>query len=167
MKKMYAKIYGLGLFMLVLFLAFSCQKSDAIDTEKPSISTDFTDAFPQNCDTLYFGETFNFVSLFEDNAELGSFSLDIHHNFDHHSHTTEVSACSLEEKKDAVNSLTFINDYDIPEGQSVYESDLYITLPASSDSLYQEGDYHFFISLVDKQGWSSQQGLSIKILHRR
>ena len=32
--------------------------------------------------------------------------------------------------------------------------------------LFDDGDYHFFISLTDDAGWSVQKGLSIKMLHR-
>lgn len=161
------KNLALVLTSFVLFsILNSCVQEDEIDTEKPEISVDFEEAFPVNCDTLYFGETYTIKVLFTDNAELGSYSIDIHHNFDHHSHTTEVNDCDLDEIKDAVNTFTFIQDYSIQEGLKEYETGLEFSIPSSgTDGTYQEGDYHFFVSLVDKQGWSSQMGLSIKILH--
>ena len=41
-----------------------------------------------------------------------------------------------------------------------------MAIALSGNGLYDEGDYHFFISLTDKEGWSAQKGLSVKMLHR-
>lgn len=161
-------------FLPVIILLFtfidSCKKEEEIDKEKPSIDLTIQDAFPLNCDTLYFGESFTLKVKFTDNAELGSikaFSIDIHNNFDHHSHSTEVTECDLAPIKSPVNPFTSINDYDIPKGLKEYETNILITIPSGNeDGQYDEGDYHFFISLTDKEGWSAQKGLSIKILHR-
>lgn len=153
--------------LLLLSVITSCEKDSNIDTEKPKIDNSFSDAFPINCDTVYFGESFNLRILLTDNVELGSFSIGIHNNFDHHSHSTEVTECSLDPIKEPVNPFLFIEDYDIPTGQSEYKTNLTISIPSSDgNNLYEEGDYHFFISLTDKEGWSAQKGLSMKILHR-
>ncbi len=156
--------------LAVLFLSFliiSCEKDDDIDTEKPTIDNGFTGAFPANCDTLYFGESFELKIQFTDNSELGSYSISIHDNFDHHSHSTEVTACELDPIKEPINSFTFIEDYTIPEGSQAYETDFSISIPTGNENgLFDDGDYHFFISLTDKEGWSDQKGLSIKMLHR-
>jgi len=148
----------------------ACEKDDEIDEKKPIIDLTIQDAFPVNCDTLYFGETFELKVLFSDNVELGSenaYSIDIHHNFDHHSHSTEVTECNLDPKKDPVNPFLLIENYDIPEGLREYTTDLSISIPsADEDGQYDEGDYHFMIKVTDKEGWSVQKGLSIKMLHR-
>jgi len=120
-----------------------------------------------NCDTLYFGESFELKVLFSDNAELGTYSIDIHNNFDHHSHSTEVNECDLGPIKDPVNPFTLIQDYSIPAGLKEYETNQSISIPSGNDNgSYDVGDYHFFISLTDKEGWSAQLGLSIKILRK-
>lgn len=151
---------------LVIALSTSCEKE--IDKELPVIDLGIQDAFPVNCDTLYFGESFELKVLFSDNAELGSFSIDIHNNFDHHSHSTEVSECHLGPVKEPVNPFKLIEEYEIPAGQTEYETDLSISVPSGNETgPYDEGDYHFFISLTDAEGWSSQKGLSIKILERK
>jgi hypothetical protein len=54
--------------------------SDENQTGKPSISMDGEDAFPQNCVTLYRGESFEFNAIFTDEQELGSFNIEIHNN---------------------------------------------------------------------------------------
>ena len=163
------KKFRLIFIIALLFALFnSCKKeTDEIDKEKPNIDLYIQDAFPGNCDTLYFGETFNLKILFTDNVELGSFSIDIHNNFDHHSHSTEVTECDLDPIKSPVNPFVFIQDYSIPEGLTEYVTNLSVTIPSTNNNgLFDEGDYHFFISLTDKEGWSAQKGLSIKILSR-
>ncbi len=136
----------------------SCEEED-VDREKPTIDLSIEDAFPVNCDTLYFGESFVFKALFSDNAELGSiraYSIDIHNNFDHHSHSNEVTECSLDPVKEPVNPWLFIENFDIPAGLDVFETNQSISIPATNDKgLYDVGDYHFFISLTDKEGWSA------------
>lgn len=167
MKSRYFIFFTLLLAVFFIIGFISCENAEEIDTEKPSIDLSIQDAFPINCDTLYFGESFEMKVLFEDNFELGSYSVDIHNNFDHHSHTTEVNACQMDDKKTPVNPFIFINDFEIPENNSSYQTKLTIEIPESnSDGFYDDGDYHFFISLTDKEGWSAQKGLSIKILHR-
>ena len=164
MKKLKIVSMGIG----ILLMLNSCIEKEEIDKTEPEIDLTLSGAFPQNCDTLYFGEAFPFKIRFTDNVELGSFSIDIHHNFDHHSHSTEVTECVLDPIKEPVNPFTMIEDYAIPEGAKLYEPELPIVVPSGNGSgLYDEGDYHLFISLTDKEGWSAQMGLSIKMLHRR
>lgn len=158
------------LLFVLLFLPVlipSCEKDSGIDKQKPEISLDIAGAFPKNCDTIYFGETFDFKVLFADNVALGSFNIEIHHNFEHHSHSTEVNTCVLDPVKSPVNPFTLIRDYTIPAGLTAYETNIAVEIPTGNMSgLFDDGDYHFFISLTDKEGWSAQKGLSIKMLHR-
>ncbi len=155
----------IAFFVAILFT--SCERDRDIDTEKPEIDLYIEGAFPANCDTLYFGEAFNLRVLFTDNVELGSFSIDIHHNFDHHSHSTEITECNPDPVKVPVNPFVFIQDYNIPGGSREYETDLPIIIPASNNSgSFDEGDYHFAIRLTDKEGWSTYKGLSIKMAYR-
>lgn len=163
-------IKNLSIIILGLSFMGSCIMQEEIDKEKPTIDLTIADVFPSNCDTLYFGESFVMKMLFTDNVELGSkraFSIDIHNNFDHHSHSTEVTECSLGPIKDPINPFVFIEDFNIPAGLSEYETNVSISVPAMNESgLYDAGDYHFFISLSDNEGWSTQKGLSVKLLHR-
>ncbi|MBN2775638.1 MAG: DUF4625 domain-containing protein [Prolixibacteraceae bacterium] len=160
------KKYKIQFLMLVLmFFIYSCEEEG--DKENPVIDIGIENAFPQNCDTLYFGEAFTFKVLFTDNVELGSYNIDIHNNFDHHSHSTEVTECSLDPVKEPENPFRFIQDFSIADGLREYETNLSINIPdGNSEGLFDEGDYHFLVNLVDKEGWTSQVGLSIKILRR-
>lgn len=155
------------IFLFISILFHACSKEE-IDDQKPEIDINFSNAFPVNCDTIYFGETFDFLAKFIDNKELGAYSIEIHQNFDHHAHSTEVTVCELWPVKAPVNPYVFIKSYSIPEGSTVYEPNLEMLIPqGNANGEFDEGDYHFFISLTDKEGWSAQKGLSIKILKRQ
>ncbi len=52
------KIIFILIFPLITFN--SCDKGEEIDKEKPTIDLSIQDAFPINCDTIYFGESFEF-----------------------------------------------------------------------------------------------------------
>ena len=158
----------IAVFLVLLFAVFNACNNQETDDEKPEIDLTIADVFPVNCDTLYFGEDFTVKVLLKDNVELGSYSIDIHNNFDHHSHSTEVTSCEMWLVKTPVNPFVFINDFDIPEGSSEYLTFEVITIPTGDgNGEFDEGDYHFFVSLTDKEGWSTQKGLSIKMLRRK
>lgn len=146
----------------ILFLGFvaGCKKDEtAIDTEYPVIDITSANAFPIQCSTLTRGQKFTFRAKLSDNVALGSYSLDIHHNFDHHSHSTEVSNCNVDPVKTPVKPFLLINTFQIPAGQTVYEASNELTVPADIDP----GDYHFLIKVTDKEGWQTLKGISIKI----
>ncbi len=155
------------LFLLTFSLfVVSCQEPQ-VDMQKPIIEMTHEQSFPLNCDVLYFGETITLRALLKDNVELGTYSIDIHHNFDHHSHSTDVMSCDLLPKKSAQNPFVYIKGYGIPDGKASYQTATEIELPIGNElGLFDEGNYHFFISLTDKQGWSAQKGISIKIMHK-
>lgn len=147
--------------VVALAFATSCSSDNAeIDTEYPVIDSTGANTFPTQCSTIERGQTITFKAIFNDNVALGSYSLDIHHNFDHHTHSTEVTSCEMEAVKKPVKPMLFINNYTIPNGVKSYEATAQITIPADVDP----GDYHFMIRLTDKEGWQTLKGLSIKIL---
>lgn len=149
----------LGVFTLAIISSCSSDNAE-IDTEYPVIDITGTNAFPIQCSTIERGQTITFKATFNDNVALGSYSLDIHHNFDHHTHSTEVTSCEMEAVKKPIKPMLFINNYTIPNGVKSYDATAQITIPADVDP----GDYHFMIRLTDKEGWQTLKGLSIKIL---
>lgn len=130
-----------------------------VDLTKPTINFKIANGFPKACETLKAGDKFTLRVELHDNQALGSYSVDIHHNFDHHSHSTEVVTCTLDAKKPAVNPLVFIQSYDIPSGSKKYLVEQEITIPAEID----KGDYHFMLKVTDKSGWQQIEGFSIYI----
>jgi len=154
------KIYSI-LIIITAVLFASCD--DAVKDEKvPVIDISADDAFPKNCVTVYRGESFDFKIRLTDNIELGSFSVEMHHNFDHHTHSTSATQCEMDPVKNAVNPLLFINEYPIPEKLREYWATGTISIPANVDT----GDYHFMIRITDTSGWQSFEGISVKVADR-
>lgn len=153
------KITSLAIILL-LGIASGCKKDkEEVDTIYPTISIEAANAFPKQCSILKRGEKFIFRADLSDNIALGSVSVDIHHNFDQHSHSTEVLACNMDAKKTPISPMLYIKDFPIPSGQKNYQIVQEIEVPANVDP----GDYHFLIRLTDQSGWQTIKGLSIKI----
>ena len=148
--------------LVMLLAAWSCSTNE-VDDEPPVINMNESHHFPQICDTVYVGETFTFRATFTDNQELGAYSIDIHHNFDHHSHSTEVGDCELDPPKTPTdNVFLFIQSYTIPNGLTTYEAEAEIDIPDDADT----GDYDFFLAVTDKEGWQTVRGVGIRVLER-
>ena len=156
MKKRLKYIVVILLFGFIM----ACKKDETnIDTQYPVIDVTGSNAFPVQCSILTPGQKFTFKAKFSDNVALGSYSLDIHNNFDHHSHSTEVNDCTMDAKKTPIKPFLFINTFQIPSGTTSYEAVNEITIPADVDP----GDYHFLIKVTDKKGWQTLKGINIKI----
>lgn len=152
------------LYSLVCLIAMACSSNDddSQDMEKPSIDMSFNNAYPQNCVILYRGESFPFRAIFTDNQELGNYNIEIHNNFDHHSHSTDNVECDLEPKKAPVKAFVYNQDFSIPSGKSTFDANNEISIPADIDT----GDYHFMVRLTDKAGWQQLKAISLKIKDR-
>lgn len=144
--------------ILLLWLV-SCQKDADIDQEVPEILLEAGGTFPLQCTDLQRGESYEFQFTFRDQVALGSYSLDIHHNFDQHTHSTELLSCAYDPKKVPVQPFVFIRDYSIPAGAKDFTARVSLTIPSDVDP----GDYHLMVKLTDQAGWSTMKGLSIKI----
>lgn len=152
----------MAICLILTTIISACKKENQkeIDTEYPVIDIAAENSFPKQCSVVKRGETFVFRVSVSDNAELGSVSVDIHHNFDHHTHSTELESCNLESIKTPIKPLLVIQSYPIDAGLKAYEVQQQITVPTDVDP----GDYHFMIRLTDKEGWQTIKGLSIKII---
>jgi hypothetical protein len=149
--------------VLIVITAFgvSCSREDR-DTELPQITMSGSNHFPNNCDTVYIGESFYFRARFTDNYELGSYSIDVHHNFDHHSHSTDMTNCPMDPVRIPENPYLFIRQFDIPPGAREYDASQPIEVPAGVDP----GDYHLMVRVTDRTGWQAIRGISIKVVER-
>ncbi|WP_104384829.1 DUF4625 domain-containing protein [Sphingobacterium sp. HMA12] len=153
------KQYTLMAFLLCATIA--CKKdTENIDTEKPTIDLSASTAFPKQCSQITRGSSFTFHAKLSDNVALGSYSIDIHHNFDHHSHSTEVEECTLEPVKKPVKPFVLVKSVTIPGQPQQYDAQLQIDVPADIDP----GNYHFMIQVTDQSGWSIQRGISVRIV---
>lgn len=148
--------------MGILLLLLSCGQDNDHDIEKPVIDMSDPSAFPLTCDMVYRGESFTFKALFTDNRELGNYNIEIHNNFDGHSHSTDDVDCEPDEKKKPVKPFVYNKDFSIPDGQISYRAEATIDVPADIDT----GDYHFMIRVTDKTGWQQLKAVGIKVRDR-
>jgi hypothetical protein len=153
-----------GILMLTACAAIlsSCSKdsdNNPVDETYPVIDITAANAFPKQCSVVERGGKFMLRATFSDDTELGSVSVDVHHNFDQHSHSTEVSSCEMEAKKAAVKPFLLIQDFPVAAGLKQYVLEREISIPADVDA----GDYHFLIRVTDKAGWQTIKGISIKL----
>lgn len=146
-------------YIIILAAASACSPSDK-DLSRPRILPIGDYASPLNCQEFTRGGILPFAYAFSDDVELGAFNLEVHNNFDHHSHSTEAEDCGHEEHKTPVNPWVFNKDYPIPEGLSYYEASFNIPIPEDIDT----GVYHFMIRVTDSAGWQQLRSVSIKIV---
>lgn len=126
----------------------------------PEISEQGITANPIDCQVYHRGETIPFCYVFTDNDELGKYNIEVHHNFDHHTHSTSATTCCMDDVKEAQNPWVFNQDFNIPDGQKSFSAREDIKIPTNIDT----GDYHFMIRLTDKAGWQQIKSVAIKIV---
>ena len=151
--------YLLLLLLSSLVFISSCSEDDK-DEEKPTVTINYTDGFPKACQELQRGVTYTFKALSTDNKGLASYSIDLHNNFDQHTHDDQAEDCVMDPIKDAITPFIFIDNFSISGAPTEYEITQEITIPSNVDI----GDYHCSISVVDVTGWQSQTSLDIKII---
>ena len=147
---------------MLLCALSACSSSDDDDTKdmsKPVINTKDIVAVPTDCEVYKRGDVIPFNSLFTDDTELGAYNIEIHQNFDHHTHSTSSVECQMDEKKDPVKPWTYNQDFSIPSGQKSFTARHDIAIPADIDL----GDYHFMVRLTDCAGWQQIHAVAIKI----
>jgi hypothetical protein len=107
-------------FVFVIFIV-SCKK-ETTDNEAPLIVYEAQGVFPKNCDTLYRGDTFVLRMKFTDNVELHSFSAEITHNFDGHTHSGIAPLCETHEEILPVYPFFYMNTFLIPSEKKEFVS---------------------------------------------
>ena len=129
------------------------------DTSLPVITDQGVVANPVDCQVYQRGDTIAFCYAFADNDQLGNYNIEIHHNFDHHTHSTSAAECPQEQDKTPVRPWVYNRSFAIPAGSSSYVARVKIVIPATIDT----GDYHFMIRLTDQAGWQQLRSMAIKI----
>ncbi len=146
----------LGFFALALV---SCTETE-IDEEKPIITVNYAGGFPQTCENLSRGQSYTIKAKVADNLELASYSIEMHHNFDHHTHDDQEDPCELEPITTAVNPFNFSTNNNVPEGLTNFEIEAVVTIPTTIDT----GDYHLALSVTDVTGWQARTSVDVKIV---
>lgn len=149
------------MLLLAMPLAVSCEDEEKghADQEYPKFVEKGQIVMPTDCQVYKRGEVIPFTQLFTDNEELGNYNIEIHNNFDHHTHGTTHAECQMDAKKDPVKPWIYNQSFSIPAGQKQFLAKHDIKIPEDVDT----GDYHFMIRLTDKVGFQSIRAVSIKI----
>ena len=152
-------------FLCIMLLCALCACSSDDDEQQkdmlqPVISDKGIIADPIDCQVYHRGDVIPFHYLFADDTELGAYNIEIHNNFDHHTHSTSSVECPMDVKKDPVKPWVFNQDYTIPAGQQSFDARHDIQIPADIDT----GDYHFMVRLADRAGWQQLHAVAIKII---
>lgn len=148
------------LTLLLCALGACSSPSQEKDMTPPEILPIPEQTSPVNCATYHRGGVISFDYAFTDDVELGSYNLEIHNNFDHHTHSTEAGECRQDPVKQPVHPWVLNKDYPIPAGSTSYEAKLTIPVPEDVDP----GEYHFMVRLTDRSGWQQLKSVSIRIL---
>ncbi|MCI6160483.1 MAG: DUF4625 domain-containing protein [Prevotellaceae bacterium] len=151
----------MSLSLLSTLLMACGGEDDAVpkDMESPKITNAGITANPIDCQIYRRGDVIPFQFVFTDNAELGEYNIEIHNNFNHHTHSTSAVECPLDAKKNPVNPWIYNQTYPIPKGQKTHKARVDIKIPTGVDT----GDYHFMIRLTDQVGHQEIKGITIKI----
>jgi hypothetical protein len=138
----------------------ACSSSDDTkDTQQPVITEQGVTADPIDCQVYQRGQVIPFNYVFTDDTELGAYNIEIHNNFDHHTHSTSATECTIEAQKQPVKPWVYNQDFAIPAGQQQYTARIDIPIPTDIDP----GDYHFMVRLTDRAGWQQLKAVAIKI----
>ncbi len=158
----------LGIIIALTVILISCE-NQVKDTTPPIISE--AEFLPADCDIYYVGETLLVHFVCSDDSELGNYNIEIHSNFDHHTHGTSGVDCDEEtdeeqhhedeehNHEDVEGAWVYNQDFTISSGQTSAVIDLAIPIP--DDAV--EGDYHFMLRLTDRAGWQSIKAVAIHL----
>ncbi len=140
-------------FYFILALAFvfsflSCDKDDEADTTKPVIELDE----PEDGDELLIGAGVHFECDFSDDVKLGSYLIEIHSNFDGHSHT-----------KSANGEVPFFfkQSYDLSGLKNAHVHHHDVVIPENATP----GNYHLVVYCTDAAGNQSLVAREIVLSH--
>ncbi len=164
----------LATIMTILAVSFSACENKSKDTTPPVIEE--ATFLPADCDIYYPGDTIRVYFICSDDTELGNFNIEIHNNFDHHTHGTSSVDCDEEEGEEHHHEEgeEHHHEHETVEGAWVYNQDFAIGRGLKSDTLdigipvpvdALEGDYHFMLRLTDRAGWQTIKAVPIHLKH--
>ncbi len=150
MKKL--KYIIVAMLLISSFAIISCEKEDA-DTQKPVITL----SAPAEDEVLYIGADVHFEIDFQDDVELKSYKVDIHSNFDGHTHKSTATGDSV--------AFSYQKSWNFDAGQKnahVHHHEIVIPEEIDGHEISQ-GDYHFMIYCTDAAGNESWLAVPIEI----
>ncbi|MCL6217459.1 DUF4625 domain-containing protein [Zunongwangia pacifica] len=147
MKKFSIKL--IALFTLTFFAACSSDDDEILDSEKPQITVND----PVENEAFEVGGELHFDIDLSDNDALASYKVDIHNNFDGHTHSGVLnSTVGVTTKQSTISPWSFNKAFDIEGTPKTYHAHEHIEIP---DDI-AEGPYHLGITVIDVSGNENQ-----------
>ncbi len=149
---------------IIVFAFVACNDDDDdVDTTKPTIDI----KKPANETEFHLGDKIEFECNFTDNVELASYKVDIHNNFDDHTHEHSAQLKSESEEEEG-HPWEYIKEGSL-EGASD-EVTLEITIPETvvhdgNEEEVAAGHYHLGVFCLDKAGNENVVWIEIDIEH--
>lgn len=152
---MKTKLVYLFSLTATMFLTSCSNDDDAVDTVDPVIAINE----PHDEDGFAPGGEIHFDALFTDNVALASYKIEIHEDFDGHTH-------GFTKQAEQDNPWSFEQVFNIPAGQKSFTAEQHIDIPEMlNGEAISEGAYHFGVFVTDAAGNESQAFLEIHIEH--
>ncbi len=130
-----------AIMALALFNLSGCN-DDPVDQSAPVIEV----SDPVMNEIFAAGSSIPFKARFEDNMELGTYNIEIHDDFDGHSH----GRIAARQTDPSLQKWYYDESFEIPEGKSVFDVDLENEIAIPENTL--AGPYHFIVQAIDKAG---------------
>ncbi|HBH22203.1 MAG TPA: hypothetical protein DDY13_02145 [Cytophagales bacterium] len=152
-------LFGTGKVFLILSLVIfsSCDNNDENpqDTEAPAIEVED----PAYGEYFEAGKSVHFMAMMTDNQGLATYNVDIHNNFDGHSHG-RLAATS---EDPSLIKWSFSQSFEIPGSPKNYEAHLHDEVEIPSETM--AGPYHFIVQAIDMEGNSTshQDGSAVEL----
>lgn len=140
-------------FILAVAGFYSCEEDDA-DTQEPVIQL----MAPEDGTVLYAGGDIHFEVEFEDDTELRSYKVDIHSNFDGHTHKGTLTAGEG-------HPWSYQQSWDFEPGKKnthVHHHEIVVPETIEGEPI-ATGDYHFMVYCTDAAGNESWVAKAIEI----
>lgn len=140
----------ISILALTIFNSCSDDDENVLDNEKPTINI----SEPEEDETFEVGGELHFEVDFADNVALSSYKVDIHNNFDGHTHSSSVlnSTATVSTKQTEITPWSLNETHDIEGNPTEYNVHEHIDIPAN----IAEGPYHLGITVVDAAGNQNQ-----------
>lgn len=155
--KNYLKIL-IALLTVTAFTACS-DDDDSLDSEKPVIMLND----PEEGEVFAIGEDLHFDIELTDNQGLASYKVDIHNNFDGHTHSTlpnnGINPINKQEADE--EPWSFNQTFQITGNPRTFDAHEHIQIPEG----VAEGEYHLGIIVVDAAGNQEQAFVEIVLGH--
>lgn len=147
------KIFFVSILSAILGVSFvSCDKDEASDTVKPVITL----GAPKNGAELLIGADVHFEADFSDDVMLGSYLIEIHSNFENHTHKAPATRAGKAEKP-----FFFKKSYSLSGKRNAHVHHHDIVIPANATA----GKYHLMIYCTDAAGNQSLVARDIVLSH--